>query len=835
MWKLQPAESGGESFFLLPGQKYVVGRKNCEILLSNDQSISREHAHLTVTEQGISLKESSKYGTFVNDEKLETGSTRILQPGDKVTFGVFQSKFRLEKDCVVVCSSCVDNDGKASLSQDLRSVGGQLVNSWTLNCTHLVMPTVKITIKTICALLCCRPIVKPEFFRAFSKAMQQKLPLPEPERFRPPIDEPSLSIEDLDLSARPERKALFKGKTFVFLNSKQMKRLSQAVSCGGGVNQLLEEGSLPLSLLESSSTCVVDVISGNSQVIIPPTTKKWVDSVARILHGNGLRFITESEIGLAAIHINNQTYCNPCSSIRSESMKGKPIMASATLSQNTAVDETALAAPSQNITAYVVNTEITHDRSRIDTSGISAVGETPEKTDSAQRASRLSKLPTSKPSLGPEPSASHIINETVMSTESSSGVKPEQRLKTSFSSSGRGLKLTDPASGSSTQSQPKQPSLTNYFQPVSKKRQLEDSASSVQSKTKFSRKDSQDKEDEMIGSGPSYAQKGSSTSRSQKTSSTAQNQQSSKPQLSASLGLSSCLGLSAGHSVAQPGKDCGSSQSKKRKEPEQDVPEDPADLDMSLEELESIMSEEMDEPLPAGANKKQCLESGRSSVNKPQLPNQQKSKTNQQSSANNIQHFQLEKKGQTATNQASERESKRSNQVPESKKVKISSSSANEEKGIDQDVKNEEVSFVVTSRTQNGISQKCEPVAKQELQTAASPSGCENDSELPRRLVQIQFMSLTVSTSSRSKPNMLQTNNPNAKNVKRFCKTSVPGLKGLPNIIGGSDLVANNRSKNSELEEWLRQAAEEEKQNEREETLGDDLFRYNPRSTRKCK
>lgn len=136
---------------------------------------------------------------------------------------------RLEKESIVVCSSCVDNEGKVSLSQDVRSVGGRLVNSWTLDCTHLVMPTVKVTIKvrrplitkttwsdaqtsfdpweedytihwmhislccffslsfsllwqTICALLCCRPIVKPEFFSAFSKAVQKKLPLPKPER-----------------------------------------------------------------------------------------------------------------------------------------------------------------------------------------------------------------------------------------------------------------------------------------------------------------------------------------------------------------------------------------------------------------------------------------------------------------------------------------------------------------------------------------------------------------------------------------------------------------------------------------------------------------------------
>ncbi|KAI7807208.1 nibrin [Triplophysa rosa] len=824
MWKLQPTESGGDSLFLLSGQTYVVGRKNCEILLSNDQSISREHARLIVTEQGISLKDSSKYGTFVNDEKLKTGSTKSLQTGDRVTFGVFQSKFRLEKESIVVCSSCVDNERKVSLSQDVRSIGGRLVSSWTLDCTHLVMPTVKVTIKTICALLCCRPIVKPEFFSAFSKAVQQKLPLPKPERFRPPVDEPTLTKEDLDLGARPERKSLFKGKTFVFFNSKQMKRLSQAVSCGGAVSQLLEEGSLPLSLLESSSTCVVDMISGNSQALIPPTTKKWVESVAQILQRKGLRFITESEIGLAAIHLSNQTYCNPCSSIHSELVKKKAVMASETLSQNTAVDETALAAPSQNITAYVVNTEVSHDQSRIDTSGISAVSETPEKTHPAQRALQLSTLSkSSKPSLGPERSASRIITETVMSPESSSGAEPEQRSKTGFASSGRGLdgslKLTTPLK----QSSQKQSAFTHYFQPVSKKRSREDSASLVQSEAKISRKDDEDKEDEMMKNSASlYAQQSS-----HKTSSTAQNQRN----------LSASLGMGLNHSVAQPGKDCGSTQSsgsKKRKEPEQDVPsgqeEEAVDLDLSLEELEYIMSEEMDGPLQITANKKQCLESGRSSVaNNPQLPNQRNSKMNQQICASNLQ---LDRKGPAVTNQVSERQSERSsNQAPNSELE--THSLAIRVKRPETDVKEEEVSFVVTSRTQNGVSQDCEAVAKQEVKTSVSLSGTKNDPELPQRLAQIEFMSLTVSNSSRSRPIPLQTHNPNGKNVKRFCKTSVPGLKGLPNIIGGSDLVAHNRSKNSELEEWLRHAAEEEKQNEQEETLSDDLFRYNPRTTRR--
>ncbi|XP_077067514.1 nibrin [Siphateles boraxobius] len=825
MWKLQTTEAGGECVVLLPGQEYVVGRKNCEILLSNDQSISRVHANLTVTEQAVTLKDSSKYGTCINGEKLETGSTKTLQTGDKITFGVFQSKFSLEKECIVVCSSCLDNEGKASLSQDVHSIRGRLVNSWTLECTHLVMPTVKVTIKTICALLCCRSIVKPEFFSAFSKAVQQKLPLPKAERFRPPIDEPSLAKEDVDLSARPERKSLFKGKTFLFLNSKQMKRLSLAVSCGGGVFRVLDEGSLPVSLLESSNTCVVDMISGNSQAMIPPNSKKWVESVAQILYRNGLRFITESEIGLAAIHVNNQTYCNPCSSIQSESVKVKPVIAAATLSQNTAVDETALVAPSQNITAYVVNTELSQDQSRMVTSGVSAVGETPEKTRPTKKGSTLSATNKSS-SLGPEPSTSRIISETVRSSESCSMAEPEQRVKKGSAPSGRGQvefkvsgKLTAPPNGSTTlkQSPQKQTALTNFFQPAGKKRPHEDCANSVQSEIKIFRKDSEDKKDEF--------QQNSSA----KNSHPAQNQHSSVSRSEFSAGL---------------GQACGSSQSsgsKKRKEPELDVPSDPeepeaaADLEMSLEELESIMSEEMDQPLCAAANKKQRLESEpNSTINNPQLPNQQEgteSKT-RKGTRNNIQNLQMDKTGPAATNQGSERQSKRSpNQTP----GLAAHRSANKgNRPEHEEVKEEEVSFVVNSRTQNAISQHSETVANKEMKASTSKTGSENEAELPRSLLKVQFKSLTVSTSSsRSRPGPLQTRDPNDKNVKRFRKANVPGFHGLPNIIGGSDLVAHNRSKNSELEEWLRQATEEEKQNEREEILGDDLFRYNPKPAKK--
>lgn len=41
----------GETHYLLASKDYVVGRKNCDILLNNDQSISRAHAQLTATDQ----------------------------------------------------------------------------------------------------------------------------------------------------------------------------------------------------------------------------------------------------------------------------------------------------------------------------------------------------------------------------------------------------------------------------------------------------------------------------------------------------------------------------------------------------------------------------------------------------------------------------------------------------------------------------------------------------------------------------------------------------------------------------------------------------------------
>lgn len=63
----------------------------------------------------------------------------------------------------------------------------------------------------------------------------------------------------------------------------QLKRLSAAVSFGGGRSQLLEEGSLPRQLLECPQSCVIDVTTSSSQVLLPPSTTEWAKSVKNIV------------------------------------------------------------------------------------------------------------------------------------------------------------------------------------------------------------------------------------------------------------------------------------------------------------------------------------------------------------------------------------------------------------------------------------------------------------------------------------------------------------------------------------------------------------------------
>ncbi|KAM9852392.1 nibrin [Aulostomus maculatus] len=813
MWILIPVEAGGETHYLFPNKEYMVGRKNCNIVLPNDQSISRAHAQFTVTDQTLTLKDTSKYGTSVNSQRLRENTTVNLKSGDRVIFGVFDSKFSVEHQKPIVCSSCLDNDGKASLSQALLSLGGKLVNTWSQDCTHLAMPSVKVTIKTIAALLCCRPIVKPEFFSEINRASQHKLPLPKAESFTPELDEPSLNEEAVNLRPTLVRKQLFTGLTFIFLGVKQLKRLSAAVSFGGGSSQLLEEGSLPRELLESPQSCVIDVTTGSSQPLLSSSTMNWANSVKNIVQRKGLRVITESEIGLAAIYASCDHYCNPSSVIPDSVPKVKPRIPSASLSQSVAVDETMLPATSQNITAYVANTELSQRTEQCEVTGVTAVGETPEKKQN-YNASQLCRAEASAERM----SSQFIVADTIRSSFSAAENKDSQRKEPASKPTGgvnNGVgaqsplpKTTDggktflqrhsPQKVSAhpslqtqssltrflpkhsprkhTQASPqKQSTLTSFFKPVNKKRPLEDELSAVMSEPKRLALDAPD----------------------------------------------------AAH---------GELRSRKRKEMEEE---------MEIHELESFMSEDMDcfDEQPPGselrahssAQHKEAMTTMeasfpskrlRLSQEEPEITNQwpqegleKEPSTNKNQDPKTGRHIVSVKPEQLHSSELK-------NINHESSKAASSTNRDRNFQPFEDDhesfIENIELLKAETTRPEEVTEAPPKPVAvKQEARETRI------DEDLPKKLVLVEFRSLTVSTLPQTKPQQVQTNG-YASNFKCFRKARMPGTEGSPHIIGGTDLLVHARGKNSDLDEWLKDAAEEEHKSRREEIEGDDLFRYNP-------
>ncbi|XP_075823035.1 nibrin isoform X1 [Microtus pennsylvanicus] len=484
MWKLLPAASGaaGEPCRLLAGIEYIVGRKNCAILIENDQSISRSHAVLRVNfpAAGLSqtdeiptltIKDNSKYGTFVNEEKMQNGLPCTLKTGDRVTFGVFESKFRVEYEPLVVCSSCLDIPRKTDLNQAVLQLGGLTTNSWTEECTHLVMASVKVTIKTICALICGRPIVKPEYFSEFLKAVESKKQPPEIESFYPPIDEPAIGSKSVDLSGRQERKQIFKGKTFVFLNAKQHKKLSSAVVFGGGEARLMaEENEEEESFFSAPGTCVVDIGITNTQIIIADSQKKWVHLVMDVLQRHGLRSIPEAEIGLAVIFMTTENYCNPQGQPCTELKTTTP---GPSLSQGLSVNGKIMPSAPVNMTAYVTDTE----------------SEQADTCMSLSEKSKEVKICGVEQNVRLPSQGTCSIKEVPKSSSKTNHVAPNSLLREKNANYQLSpVKVPAANKNKDWTSQQQQNSIRNYFQPCTKKRER-DEENPEMSSSKSSRMD----------------------------------------------------------------------------------------------------------------------------------------------------------------------------------------------------------------------------------------------------------------------------------------------------------------------------------------------------------
>ncbi|XP_065441947.1 nibrin isoform X4 [Chrysemys picta bellii] len=767
MWKLVSAAGPApapEPYRLLVGTEYVVGRKNCAILIQDDQSISRSHAVLTVTHpetnlsQALSVPEliiqdTSKYGTFVNGEKVLNGTSRTLKSGDRVNFGVFESKFRVEYEPLIVCSSCLEVSGKTALNQAILQLGGLVVNDWSEECTHLVMISVKVTVKTICALICNRPIIKPEYFVECIRAIQSKQQLPKLESFYPPVDEPAIGPEKLDLSMRHERKIIFRGKTFLFLSAKQHKKLSPAIILGGGEAKLLPERIKETSLLLAPEVCVIDAGLTNSQVPMSDSVRNWIDSIITVLQSKNLRTIPEAEIGLAVIFISMERYCNPQNQpgIPKQPVSPGSAILHPTLSQSSTVDESIMPVTTSD-RAYVADTEPEEPCMEIS-------GEKTEKTPKMDR--RVKMYSQNITSVKETPSTSGSVNTGTVLPRMHRTLVVDQKSQPLSPSKILGVNRNRERA-----SQQESNSIKYYFQAAPKKRErIEEGETSVPKLAKMEEKSSHLSSQTQPTTSLMWKSKVEQTQKEQFTLDLKTN----LSPVDTSLKLAIESSKSEKDKTVTKNVSSEKPASKKRKELG-DLVEDAATLELVFGSKELDWEAEMGD----------CGEEHGTNMQKKRR---------------------LETKG---------------------KRI--------EEENVIQEEANRilqenELGTVPTSKKKIEIKQESSVLNTDGLQDVSS--------NLPSRLLLTEFRSLVV---SHPRPNSLvaaQINYKQLNNFKKFKKVPYPGAGQLPHIIGGSDLIGHHAKKNSQLEEWLRQEMEEQNRHAREESLADDLFRYDPNVKRR--
>ncbi|GAB0095272.1 hypothetical protein DMENIID0001_106320 [Sergentomyia squamirostris] len=312
MWIL--VNSSGTKFFLSGDKEvYTVGRDpKCDLIIENDKSISRVHAHLKVLPDKLVLIDvGSSYGSFLNENikaviRLPPKEEVDLRNQDLIRFGRFDSNWSVEMTAICVVTSSICAEDVEILQSNVQALSGKVMKTWQQDCTHLSMPEIVITIKALLALVSAKPIVHPRYFSALLASLKANESLPDVGDFVPIVREENLLEQNCSFHPDQERSKVFSGKRFIFLSQEVMKTYQMVIHLAGGSCVNLETDSLSQRSYVQLGTIVVTSAKG------PGARER--DNAKRIeenLRQKGLRFIPDKEIALAIIYKSTRKFCNP--------------------------------------------------------------------------------------------------------------------------------------------------------------------------------------------------------------------------------------------------------------------------------------------------------------------------------------------------------------------------------------------------------------------------------------------------------------------------------------------------------------------------------------------
>ena len=323
MWYL--LNSAGQRIYLKPNQELTFGRKKSDILLQNDESISRIHASIHLQpKQAAQIGEpisicrvkdtGSKYGTYIvagDTERMEVQKEGYnVKHGDVIRFGLKDHSFKVVYVPIVTVVSTLSDNDKEKLQNLMNEIDGLISTEWIKICTHLTVSRASLTEKVTWAMASAVPIVTLSYWEGVKRAVHNGEELPDTNDFAPPISESLVIKGKISLRQNEERKTLFRNLLFVHFSTRQYKTCGRMIKMAGGKSVLYSNNPLTHKELCAPNVIVLQCTNSDTTQSTQRVAAEY-DSIYKALQDCKRQMISETDIPLAILQCSVDKYCNP--------------------------------------------------------------------------------------------------------------------------------------------------------------------------------------------------------------------------------------------------------------------------------------------------------------------------------------------------------------------------------------------------------------------------------------------------------------------------------------------------------------------------------------------
>ncbi|XP_060590828.1 nibrin-like isoform X2 [Ruditapes philippinarum] len=809
MFFLISSNNPDQKCVILGGKVYIVGRRDCDILLPGDQTVSRKHAELTVSHSEanlaninrlpiLKLKDISKFGTWVNGERVE--GERILKDGDSIYFGSPKSGFMIVYEPMVLTASCLDAAVKKMVKQYMCTLGGHMVPEWQRDCSLLVMSKISVTIKVISALVSQKFIVTPQYVEAYKKHLQGLEEKPDPSRFTPELAETQVDTNEVSFNPDSRRKTLFQGMTFYFLSPKQLKKMHVAIELAGGMPLLLDKGKIDKNILKPGS-----VVMNCTDLELTQSSDSWVTDVQEFLTKHDKHMIADAEIGFAVLYCSTEKHCNP----------------------DYVLDADISRLPSQSLSQvepFVANTE-TQDRSQRGSKSQKRK-DTQTVIDETKFGEDTGRTQTPRATQRDQSDRTQTQKTSQKEKNEKSQVVPVVKVKDEPPTPSRSTKKRN-----RSEVEPEQIEVLSKrvkAEPVTPSKSTKSNQSNV-SKSKENKSSTSRAEDDaeiIWDSDDEIDYSRIDTDVPSKTT-----KQKTSPR------------QTRRNSPAPESKSKRSNTNKSRSRSKSPAPRSKSP---------AIKSKS---PTPESTTKRgQRNKRSRSKSPAPRSRSPASSSRLQAQADKEVKKEPISPSPKTSSKRNGKGEDSENNMLSKDVKVEDESQGHTQSKQghgngkenmAKRQLKKEEEEDITLYDRRSGLSQRDVPdgflTTRQPIRDQVQRhEGYERDEDLPVGCVHVETVSL-ISRKPAPKENgagdcpegFTRWKGKIVRNFKKFKKTDHAGSQGLPNIIGGSDLEVHVAKRSKELDDWFRESLQTETEHNAEEKRAQDLFDFDPSARRR--